>query len=624
MTRRALLATALLAALLSGCTSPEEDAADTTETKLPPVKRVPRPGAKAPQWVEWSDDIFERARKENKLVLLDLGAVWCHWCHVMDDKTYSNPDIIGLLNANFITVRVDQDSRPDLAARYERWGWPATILFDANGTELAKLSGFIAAPRFAFLLEAFVRDPTPGPSARAAPRPSAASSSLLDEAMKSQMEELFTIAYEKKYGGWGTTHKFLDWSCVEYALERARRFGDKESDAMARETLDKQFQLLDPVWGGVYQYSHYGEPEKDKRDPWTNPHYEKLLRFQAENLRLYAFASVLYNEPRYLEAARSIDRYVQDFLTSEDGVFYPTQDADLVQGEHSEGYFALDDKARRAQGIPRIDKKVYSRDNGWYIRGLCALFQVTGDDAVLARAEKAARWILANRALGKGGFRHDEVDKTGPYLVDTLNMGDAFLSLAVCTDRKEWIDRAAAAAAFIEENFKSEVGFTTEATAKGDGVFAQPIVNRGENLCLARFSNQLHEITGDKRQRAMAEHAMRFLTHPSQALRQRTAETLLTDLELGGKAPHITIVGAREDPAVQALIKAALRFPAQYKTVEVYDPKTQKASRTGLSFPDLGKAAAFACSGDRCSSPVTDPTKLFDALASLGYKAKIE
>src|SRR5215203_1113167 len=86
-------------------------------------------------WVGWTDDLFEKAKKENRLVILDLEAVWCHWCHVMEEKTYSNDKVAGLIQSRFIAVKVDQDSRPDLANKYEDYGWPATILFDSNGKE---------------------------------------------------------------------------------------------------------------------------------------------------------------------------------------------------------------------------------------------------------------------------------------------------------------------------------------------------------------------------------------------------------------------------------------------------------------------------------------------------------
>ena len=90
------------------------------------------------RWRSWSSNQFTQAKNENKFVILDLEAVWCHWCHVMRKKTYSNKNVGRLLDKHFISVRVDQDSRPDLANKYRDYGWPATIIFNSDGEEIVK------------------------------------------------------------------------------------------------------------------------------------------------------------------------------------------------------------------------------------------------------------------------------------------------------------------------------------------------------------------------------------------------------------------------------------------------------------------------------------------------------
>ena len=115
-------------------------------------------------WEPWSDKAFERASAEKRLVILDLVAVWCHWCHVMEETTYRDPEVVRQLREHFVALRVDQDSRPDLSNRYEDYGWPATVIFDADGRELVKFAGYIPPSRMRTLLEGVVADPTPGPS----------------------------------------------------------------------------------------------------------------------------------------------------------------------------------------------------------------------------------------------------------------------------------------------------------------------------------------------------------------------------------------------------------------------------------------------------------------------------
>ena len=96
---------------------------------------------KALVWVDWNAELFTRAQAEQRLVILDLEAVWCHRCHVMEKTTYRDEKVVALLQSKYLTVRVDQDANPDLSSRYGDWGWPATIIFAPDGTELAKWRG---------------------------------------------------------------------------------------------------------------------------------------------------------------------------------------------------------------------------------------------------------------------------------------------------------------------------------------------------------------------------------------------------------------------------------------------------------------------------------------------------
>src|ERR1019366_3456773 len=116
------------------------------------------------KWNGWDNDLFTRATAEKRFVILDLEAVWCHWCHVMEKTTYADPQVEDLLASKYLPVRVDQDANPDLSSRYGDWGWPATIVFGPDGTEIAKIRGYIEPERMQALLKAVIDDPSPGPS----------------------------------------------------------------------------------------------------------------------------------------------------------------------------------------------------------------------------------------------------------------------------------------------------------------------------------------------------------------------------------------------------------------------------------------------------------------------------
>ena len=220
---------------------------------------------------------------------------------------------------------------------------------------------------------------------------------------------------DKPNGGWGFVHKYLDTESVEYALRMGAR-GNAEDARRATETLHDATALLDPVWGGMYQYS--------VSPHWSEPHFEKLISIQSDALREYSLAYAQTQNPEYLRAMQSVRQYVTNFLTaSSAGVFFVSQDADLHDGEENEAYFKLNDQGRRAQGMPRIDIHVYARENGWMIAALCDYYAANGDDSALMQARRAAAWIVMHRSLLGGGFRHDYVDAAGPYLGDTLAMG---------------------------------------------------------------------------------------------------------------------------------------------------------------------------------------------------------
>jgi uncharacterized protein YyaL (SSP411 family) len=363
---------------------------------------------------------------------------------------------------------------------------------------------------------------------------------------------------------------------------------------MARKTLDGARALFDTAWGGVYQYSTYGD--------WQHPHFEKLATIQAQYLRIYALAAAAFGRDADQQAVRDIRRYLDAFLKSPDGVFYVSQDADLKPGEHSTEYFALSDAKRRSQGVPRVDQHVYSLQNGQIIEALATSAELSGDASELAEAKKAADWILANRALPGSGFRHDAKDAAGPYLGDTLAMGRAFLALYRASADRAWLARAAASADFIAANFaRAQGGYVS---AKSNGPIAAT-AQLDENISLARFANLLARYTGKPGHRAIAESAMRYLADPKVALAEVTDPgILLADDELHSDPLHLTIKAAKADPDAKPLFAAVQHLPQWYKRVEWWDKAEGDLPNPDVSYPSPKRAAAFVCTENRCSLPI--------------------
>jgi uncharacterized protein YyaL (SSP411 family) len=545
-------------------------------------------------WLPWSDQVFSQAKREQRFVLLDLEAVWCHWCHVMDVTTYRDPKVVELLNSRYLMVRVDQDSRPDLSNRYEDYGWPATVVFDAAAHEIVKRQGYLPPDEMASMLQAIIDDPTPGPSVQAEKEISFPTIPLLPAALRSQLEKEYLAGFDAKQGSWGFDQKYLDWDSVEYAMDLAAR-GDARAEAMAKQTLTAQLQLLDPVWGGLYQYSTDGV--------WTKPHFEKIMSTQAENLRIYAQAYGQWRDPNYLRAAQSIHQFLKTFLTSRDGAFYTSQDADVIAGQHSAEYFALDEEGRRKRGVPRVDTHVYARENGWAITALASLYGVSADSTPLDEAVRAADWVGQHRRLSSGGFHHGAYDVVGPFLGDSISMARAYLALYGVTGDRKWLTDAAVTMRSIDRTFRSPrgAGFLTAVTSP-DHADQRP--QRDENVAVARTANLLFHYTGDAKYRQMSETAMRYLAAAPIAGKLPVASVLLANYEVMRPPLHLTVVGRKDDPVAKALFLAALQYPSSYKRLEWWDTREGKLPNPDVQYPAAQRAAAYVCTERTCSAPI--------------------
>jgi hypothetical protein len=246
-------------------------------------------------WQKWDPSLFDRAGRENKYILLHMAAVWCHWCHVMEGTTYRDPAIQKTILEKFIPVRVDQDADPALSYRYENWGWPATIMLDKDGNEIFRRRGYIPPELFSKLLAAVIEDPSALPSVSAGVDVDPNAVGLSAE-RRAKTEALLLQSYDKQHGGFGDTHRFIHADTLEWALERSRPLQRNSGTGTWREVAAKTLAgargLIDPVWGGMFQYS-------DKLD-WSSPHYEKLLNIQRDAVRSYVLAHEVGRDPATL------------------------------------------------------------------------------------------------------------------------------------------------------------------------------------------------------------------------------------------------------------------------------------------------------------------------------------
>ncbi|MEO8557882.1 MAG: DUF255 domain-containing protein [Rhodospirillales bacterium] len=547
-------------------------------------------------WQEFSDATFQQAAREKKYVLLHMAAVWCHWCHVMEQTTYSDPKVLALIEQKFIPVRVDQDARPDLSYRYERWGWPATIMLDQDGNEIFRRQGYQPPKLFAKLLQAVIDDPSPLPDANWQPVPDPNMPRLTD-GRKAALDKIFLEAYDKAFGGFGDAQRYLQIENVEYASTRLSD-GSQWHDIVQR-TLAGARQLIDPVWGGMYQYSEAPD--------WTKPHYEKLLNVQLAAARLFSQAYVQLHDPADLKAAKAIGDYLLNHMRGSQGAFYASQDADVSQAVHGKDFYALDDAARRKTQQPRIDTNLYARENGWAISALAAYYDVSNDTASLDAAVAAAKWIEANRKTPGGGFAHGNTAETDAYLADNIAMAEAFLALYRSTGDRTWLDKATQTARYIVAHFADAKGGFVAQQPRADarGMLAKPVKQIEENTGTVRLLNLLATYTGDTGLRDAARQGMAYLA--AFAAEDFLLPGVLTaDRELGSDPVHITIVGRKDDAGAAQLYAAARAYPTRYLRIEWWDRREGKLPNNEIEYPEFDQPAAFACAQNFCSLPVFD------------------
>lgn len=611
MPRRSPLSTWFAAAvLLSACAGDLESGAGSA-----PPSTASHGGAI--DWAPWTTESFERAATEDRLILINVVATWCHWCHVMEDTTYADPEVAAILDAHFVVIRVDSDARPDIAERYQPWGWPATAILSPGAEPALNLRGYRKPEVFAEILLELVEEHDRGALRRGdvGPEPEAVVDQDL-EAIRARTVAQLDGYFDPDGLGWGGKQKYPWPGPIDYALLRARVRGEAPEEARwqarALATLAAERALIDPVWGGMYQYSLKGV--------WDRPHFEKIAMVQAGAIENYAHAAMVTGDHAWLDDARAVSRYLLERMQDPAGGFATSQDADLRRDGQAtiEGaeFYALSDRKRRALGQPRIDRAVYADLNGLTIDALTERVRAEPDPDVLAAAVRAGERILATHRTASGGFSHGPVDDADPsilHLADQAAMGRACIGLYRVTGDPRWLEAARATAAFMRDALLDpEAGgfFAHTADPNAVGVFAQRRKPVTDNAIAADFLIDLHRYTHDDASPwlDLARGAVLAVGGDEQIRsRGKVVGRYLIALErLAASHVDVTVVGDSTDPAARALWQAALA---------VYEPRaTVELSAPGERYPDIGAAAVYLCTDTTCSQPVRDPEQVATAL----------
>lgn len=547
------------------------------------------------QWEPWSAETFAKAEREGRHLLVSVQAIWCHWCHVMNDETYGDPRVRRALAEDFVAIKVDSDERPDLADRFRDYGWPATALLTPDAELVVALRGHRPPDVFERLLRQVAAGERP-PAPEAVPPAVEADLETLRVTARERLDEL----YDETLGGWGFRQKYPYGAPVEHAFFRARALGEERWEGRALATLEGYAKLVDPVDGGVYQYS--------LRHSWDHPHFERIAAVQGGVLGAFAEAARLTGEPRWYERAAQVRGYVDEVLGAPEGGWYASQDADVDHDTPGAEYFPLDAAGRAALGTPRVDPHVYVDRSAQILVGMIAAARA-GDGVALASALRAAERIEEARD-SDGLFVHELDVETGPvrYLLDQAWMLRAELLLHEATGEKRWRDAAIATASAIDADLSRPAaeggGFYAHTPdPAATGLFAERRVPLAENGVAARGFVHLGRLTDDERWIELAKSALRSQTPATiEAAGRRGGDYLLALEELLGPYVLLSIVGP-DDEATRALHAAAFALPLPQRLVELDRPGEGR-------YPFPGQPAVFLCNESACSMPVSDPSEL--------------
>jgi len=343
------------------------------------------------QWYEWGEDAFATAQRENKPMLLDIGAVWCHWCHVMDRESYDDPEVAAIVNEHFIAVKVDRDERPDIDSRYQaavsavsgQGGWPLTAFLTPDGkpfyggTYFPPSDGY-GRPSFKRVLmsianayrekngdvieQAKMVESAIAQSESFAGRSGSVSRGVIDAIQKSAFS-----MFDAQHGGFGQAPKFphpsaLDLLIERYArttsgapLRRAAEGGHPHMDLAGTERLHDGEQLRNVIVttlehmanGGVYDQLAGGFHRYSVDERWIVPHFEKMCYDNSELLKNYVHAYQATGSEFLASVARDIIRWMDEWLSDrERGGFYASQDADISMEDDGDYFTWTLDEAR--------------------------------------------------------------------------------------------------------------------------------------------------------------------------------------------------------------------------------------------------------------------------------------
>ena len=553
-------------------------------------------------WLPWGQEAFARAQGENRPVLLCLSAVWCHWCHVMDEATYSDPDVVRFINQGFVAIRADSDHRPDLNSRYNVGGWPTTALLTGHGGLIGGATYLPPDQLLAMLteLDAAYRDDKAQLYDQArqllhqrrdqARRATAGHE--VEEALVDRVARIVTGAYDVANGGFGTAPKFPNTTVLTFLSHLSRTTGEEFYRVMLEKTLDRMADghLFDNVDGGFFRHCAASN--------WTEPQLEKLLEDNIGLAQVYLNTYLLTDNDNYLQVASQTIDYLMSHLFSDAAPGFRGS-----QGAHSE-YFDLPLEARLGQPAPPVDPSFYTSSNAQAVSMLMeASWRLRRPDL----AQSALRVLAPMEAMVRGGQLSHVYSEAGPsqgpsFLVDWASLLRALLSAHQHTGHAGYLEQAKDVAVGLLDRFLDhDKGgfFDIEEDPAGIGLLAIREKPLPDNVAAALAMLQLQQATQNADYREVAEATLSSCIETYRGYGEFAASFGLAVHLLRNQPVEVTIEGRPLDESTMEMLRAAARL--DYPNLEIKPVQTADAVMPAMAHVYLDTL---------CLPPVSDPGEL--------------
>jgi hypothetical protein len=568
----------------------------------------PRPNrAHLITWWEWGEEAFQVARQQDKPVAVFLTAFWCGYCQRLDETTLSNDEVMALLNAFFIPIRVEESQRPDVDLRYNQNGWPTIAFLTPAGEPLLSVNYTAPEPFMQLLvrfIDAYQRDKSTlletaaGHRANALRKQSEEPPAPLGAAIVAEIAGMVEGLADSVHGGYGTQMKLLHPEANEFLLYLYEVSGIPSYLEHVRFTLEKMraSRTFDTKDGGFFRYS--------SRADWQEPHPEKLLDDQAALLRNYLHTYVLTDAAAYREMAEGLVAYLNTTLSeATQPCFLGCQD--YVRPERSAA-------AGRPAGPPPllsfIDRLVYCDANARAASAYLDAWWLLGREDCKARALNIIETLWTTLRAPQGRMYHytDGTPHVSGLLMDSVMMGLALLDAYAICGHAVYLQRAAQLAEDIVRQHRNAAGGFDDISVTGPASLQYPVTVLTHNATVAAFYVRLADLSGTIDYRKTAYWALKRFPNSHrqyEAFAAGFAQALSRLLTL---PLRLTITGVPGDPGVRSLARAALTQLRHGDVVlqfqAVHGPQT---------------ASAEVRLGERLIGPITDPAALTPELSML-------